>query len=127
MYKWYVDVKRFFVETGEVTRKGKPVKRPVVQRKLFVTGDPLVGVFRVFVYRRGGETRFSVTRPHKKQVPYWKQLVLTAAGQDEQKWTRHDVFTSEETLLTWLRKMLRDQAEGAVLELFSAMPESQAA
>lgn len=135
--QWQVIVKRFFIETGEVNKKGKPIRRPVVSRKLFLKNPNAFldsGDYRITA--RG--SLFTVSLIPRKEQSCWtnpsgkvKNWYLTEPdyyddeGEIKRPFVRSDDPPMDsEMLLNWLSKRIgEEQATEALFQFLTAEPE----
>jgi hypothetical protein len=117
-------VRRVFVPTKELRRNGEPKRRPVTHRTLTVESEPagaLPCAYRVYVMRRGGSLRFSVScRP---------QLAQGGNRCTEPTYTQAESYRKFATFepgecARWLSWFVggREQAERTLAELLASAP-----
>lgn len=124
---WNVEVKRYFVETKEVNKKGNPIMRPITHRKMFVI-DPCPitdsGLYRVVVVRRHGETTYSISALPRIAQPWWTHpqglnKTWYKIGEEYKRIERLD----ETQFLHWLKvRMGEGMAKIALETLMTAEP-----
>jgi hypothetical protein len=122
---WTIEVFRTFVETKQLTKKGKPMKFPVDHRKMYIEGD-FIGTtkYRATVTKRNGDRYISVYKLQAPQKPKWPCQLIDKP--QESKWVK-DCNYSIEKFTDWLRKLVGVNAPSIVSELMTRPPENLAA
>ena len=126
MYSWKAEAKLFYVETGEVNKKGKPVKIPVTIKTLWLTWNEspfLPKKYKVVRTKRRGEISYSVSYLKEPKKDLWRMPKLQPDPLPT--WAREGSL-NEMAFKDWLRKRVQNPL-GAFLELETVMPEKAAA
>lgn len=126
MFKHSVEVKLSFVETKERNKKGNPIKRPVVHRKMYLDGvDEIFGIdrWRVVMVRRAGEPYFSTSYiPPPKKESYWdKGIPCTEFVREKEPNGKVTPAYTLEGILQWLKWRVTDPV-ACLTDLLTAVP-----
>jgi hypothetical protein len=124
-----VDVRRYFVETGRVNSKGKPVRIPVTIRKLFLFGKflfPQTSHYRVVRTVRRGLVSYSVSYTPVIESPWWEKKAPVESSEDFIRLdrTKGDGKFTDTEFVTWLTAKVGTRALAIKLELDTAVPSS---
>ena len=120
-----IECKRYFIESGQFNKKGKPILIPVTIRKLHLTGDFIVtNRYEVNLIKRNGEERFCVRQLAKPIKELWPTLKLIQT-EEKTKWQRIGTYTREQ-FKVWLRPYVLD-VESVISSMLIAEPENLAA
>jgi hypothetical protein len=124
---WEVECNRYFIETEQRTKKGKPVMVPVTVRKMHIRGEFIVtDQYEVVLVKRKGQQYYSVKMVVPPVKPKWTQLV-TLVKPVEIKWKREGSYT-EDQFKDWLARILgKSVADFALSAMLLAEPENLAA
>lgn len=125
-----IDVRRYFIDTDEVTKSGKTKKRPVTIRIMYlVDPSPITdsGHYKVCIVKRRGATTYSISVLPVQHMPYWDN----PSGRPESwsklgdEYVRQGKAMTEPEFLQWLRVRLggMPDAQAALEEFLTAQPE----
>lgn len=151
MARWHATCKVCYVETNEVTKKGKPVLAPIFHRHLFVNNpkplfDSDSGEYRIV--QRGGmktpakytvsiipQVKQSIWTNPNGQIAAWFKKAPDWLEQDEEgnvivcrPWKRtDDKVTDEDGIIRWLSQhgLTQQEAKIAIETLKTMEPENQ--
>lgn len=141
MATWNVQVKKIYVASGKVNKKGNDVLIPVIHRKLYVKDfKPFMdsGEYRIVV-KKGKYTISVIPRIAQScwtnptgEVAVWYKLApdeMDSEGNTIRPYKRTDDKPMNETqILRWLTfKLGVTEAKRALDELLTAMPEQKIA
>ena len=124
MTTYQVEVKRYFVETGQLNKKGNPIRIPVTIRKMYLYGN-FIGTkqYRVVRTQKRGTLSYTLSAiPDKKEL--WPTLKLVPQAEPKYKMERR---MNEKEFLGWLSAILKDRAALAFIELCESEPVREAA
>lgn len=142
---WRAKVVRIYIDTKKVSKNGKPIRKPVTQRTLYIDTAAVVdsGKYRIFACNRGGHTSYTLAivprlpqniyhNPSGRPGVWYKLPDRLENGEypyerDDETRRRHP-GKNEQELREWLAKYLGEQQARIACEAFlNGQPESEAA
>jgi hypothetical protein len=153
MSAWHVTVKRVFIETKELTKKGESVRKPIDHRHLYLVDADAIGDsgdyrINLRINKAAGTKKYTISVIPQIRQSIWSNPKGIAAvwfkkaedfqEQDEDgqnvvivrpfKRTADKPITSDEAMLRWLSAhMGEDEAKKALCVLNTAEPMKKAA
>lgn len=116
---------RYFIDSGEVNKKGNPKLIAVDKRRMEMTGDFIwTNRFDINYIRRNGQGLFCVKHLVKPPTKKWPTAFDAPA---KAKWERDGSWTKEH-FTKWLAKWVGyDKAQAAIIHMLIMPPENLAA
>lgn len=119
-----IEVKRFYVESGKLTKNGKPEMLPITTRKLVITGDFIFSdMVIVNVMKRQGEMKFFVK---SRLLPVKKRWPMPFDPPSKIKYESGGSLTKEK-FIQFLVPYFGPQAEAVTEQLLTTLPMNAAA